>query len=149
MLETDVYGTIEELAAADRLSSSFISRILRLTLLAPEIVEAILEGRKPVEMTLAALISPLPGHMAGAGARIYLGTPPMSLLLLKRCHLARLCQQHPMDRLTSDHQPAILCRERYRAVQHLLVLHLDVLGDLADGHPLRMFPARQIIHAFA
>ena len=31
-----------------------------MTLLSPEIVEAILEGRQPVEMTLAALMRPLP-----------------------------------------------------------------------------------------
>ena len=41
LLETGVYGTIEELAAAERINSPFVGRILRLTLLAPEIVEAI------------------------------------------------------------------------------------------------------------
>jgi hypothetical protein len=37
-----------------------VSRILRLTLLAPEIVKAILDGRQPTEMTLAALMGPFP-----------------------------------------------------------------------------------------
>jgi hypothetical protein len=60
LLETGVYGTIEEIAAAEKINSSYISRVLRLTLLAPEIVEAILEGRQPVEMTLAAMMRPLP-----------------------------------------------------------------------------------------
>ena len=32
--------------------------MLRLTLLAPEIVEAVLDGRQPAEMTLAALMGP-------------------------------------------------------------------------------------------
>jgi hypothetical protein len=73
--------------------------------------------------------------------------PPVSLLLPKCCHLARLRQQHAMNWLTSDHGPATLCRERYRAVQHLRVCYPDMLGDLADGHPLRVFAARQIIHA--
>jgi hypothetical protein len=34
--------------------------VLRLTLLAPDIVEAILDGRQPAEMTLAALMTPFP-----------------------------------------------------------------------------------------
>jgi hypothetical protein len=58
MLETGAYGTIEELAAAEKINSSYISRVLRLTLLAPEIVETILDGRQPVELTLAVLMQP-------------------------------------------------------------------------------------------
>ena len=38
--------------------STYVSRLLRMTLLAPEIVEAILDGRQPTEMTLAALMVP-------------------------------------------------------------------------------------------
>ena len=36
--------------------SSYVGRVLRLTLLAPDVVEAILGGRQPAEMTLAALM---------------------------------------------------------------------------------------------
>ena len=53
-------AAILELAAAERINSSYVNRILRLTLLAPDIVEAILEGPQPVEMTLVALMRPLP-----------------------------------------------------------------------------------------
>jgi len=59
LLESGVYGTIEELAAAEKINSSYVSRILRLTLLAPVIVEAILDGRQPEKMTLAVLVEPL------------------------------------------------------------------------------------------
>jgi hypothetical protein len=45
MLESGAYGTIAELAAAEKINSSYVSRLLRLTLLAPEIVEMILDGR--------------------------------------------------------------------------------------------------------
>ena len=45
MLETGDYATVGELAAAERVNSSYMSRVLRLTLLAPDIVEAILDGR--------------------------------------------------------------------------------------------------------
>ena len=43
-VETGVYGTVEVFAAAEQINSSYVSRVMRLTLLAPEIVEAILDG---------------------------------------------------------------------------------------------------------
>ena len=60
MLETGRYGTIDELAAAERINSSYVSRLLRLTLLAPDVVEAILDGRQPDGMTLPGLMEPFP-----------------------------------------------------------------------------------------
>ena len=45
MLEGGEYGTLAEMADAERISRSYVSRILRLTLLAPDIVERILDGR--------------------------------------------------------------------------------------------------------
>ena len=59
LLETGVYGTIEDIAAAEKINSSYVGRVLRLTLLAPNIVEAILDGRQPAEMTLAGLMGPI------------------------------------------------------------------------------------------
>jgi hypothetical protein len=47
MLEEGRYASIRELAAAEKIDVSHIARLLRLTLLAPEIVEAILDGREP------------------------------------------------------------------------------------------------------
>jgi hypothetical protein len=60
MLDTGVHGTIEDLAAAKRLPPSYVSSILRLTLLAPEIVEAILDGRQPVELQLDDMLVGFP-----------------------------------------------------------------------------------------
>ena len=60
LLETGVYGTIEEIATAEKINSSYVSRVLRMTLLAPSVVEAILDGRQPAEMTLAVLMRPFP-----------------------------------------------------------------------------------------
>ena len=60
MLETGRYGTIDELAKAEKINSSSVSRLLRLTLLAPGIVEAILDGRQPEGMTLPGLMEPFP-----------------------------------------------------------------------------------------
>ena len=55
LLETGEYATIEEIAKAEKINTSYISRILRLTLLSPEIVEMILDGRQPTAMTLKSL----------------------------------------------------------------------------------------------
>nr|WP_246522812.1 hypothetical protein [Neoroseomonas eburnea] len=56
MLESGRFGTINELAAAEKINSSYVSRVLRLTLLAPDLVEAILDGRQPQGMTLPRLV---------------------------------------------------------------------------------------------
>jgi hypothetical protein len=60
LLETGDYATIEELAAGEKINSSYVSRVLRMTLLAPNIVENILAGRQPNELTLAVLMRSLP-----------------------------------------------------------------------------------------
>jgi hypothetical protein len=58
MLENGEYGTLAELADAERISRSYVCRVLRLTLLAPEIVERILDGRHTAG--LAQLLKPFP-----------------------------------------------------------------------------------------
>jgi hypothetical protein len=60
MLDTGVHATIEDLARAKGVAPSYVSRVLRLTLLAPEIVEAILDGRQPVELQLDDLLEGFP-----------------------------------------------------------------------------------------
>jgi hypothetical protein len=58
LLETGAFATVEEIAHAEKINASYVGRILRLTLLAPEIVDAILNGRQPRNMTLAVLMRP-------------------------------------------------------------------------------------------
>ena len=50
------------MAAAEKINSSYVSRLLRLTLLAPDIVEAILDGRQPENVTLPGLMQPFPAE---------------------------------------------------------------------------------------
>ncbi len=50
------------LGRAEEINHSYVSRILRLTLLAPDIVEAILDGRQPPALTLARLMKPFPAE---------------------------------------------------------------------------------------
>jgi hypothetical protein len=60
MLQDGRYGSITELATAEKINESYLSRVLRLTLLAPDMVEAILDGRQPPEMTLPVLMEVFP-----------------------------------------------------------------------------------------
>ena len=41
---------------AEKINASYLCRVLRLTLLAPDLVEAILDGRQPEECTLPVLM---------------------------------------------------------------------------------------------
>ena len=58
MLESGAYSTIREIANAEKINESYVGRVLRLTLLAPDIVEAILSGRQAAHVTLAVLVKP-------------------------------------------------------------------------------------------
>ena len=49
MLREGDYQTLEEIADAENINPSDVSRVLRMTLLSPEIVEAIVAGRQPLE----------------------------------------------------------------------------------------------------
>ena len=62
MLESGNYSSLTELAAAEKINLSYMSRVLRLTLLAPEIIETILDGRQPETVTLPALMKPFPAE---------------------------------------------------------------------------------------
>ena len=48
--------SVRELARQENLNSSYVSRIIRLAFLAPEIVTAILKGRQPIELTAEKLV---------------------------------------------------------------------------------------------
>ena len=60
ILESGEYSCSAELAKAEKVNDSYLSRILRLTLIAPDIIEAILSGRQPGTLQLDDLLKPLP-----------------------------------------------------------------------------------------
>lgn len=62
MLESGEFATIAELAEREGIAPSCMTRVLRLTLLAPDIVAAILDGRQGPEVTLARLMEPIPAE---------------------------------------------------------------------------------------
>ncbi|WP_368416405.1 hypothetical protein [Falsiroseomonas sp.] len=61
MLEDGHYASVRELAAKEGVDRAYVGRVLNLTLLAPDVVEAILDGRAPEDMTATSLpIAPVP-----------------------------------------------------------------------------------------
>ena len=70
MLENGTHATIAEIAAAEKINESYVGCVLRLTLLAPDLVEAILGGRQPADLQLATLMKPLPVDWSGQRNRL-------------------------------------------------------------------------------
>ena len=60
MLESGDYATVRDLAKAEAINESYLGRVLRLTLLAPEIIETILQGRQPATLELDDLLQQFP-----------------------------------------------------------------------------------------
>ena len=60
MLESGEVATIAELAEREGIAPSYMTRVLRLTLLAPGIVEAILDGKQGPQVTLVRVLEPFP-----------------------------------------------------------------------------------------
>lgn len=59
MLEASDYGSMTELAKAEKINLSYLCRVLRLTLLAPDIVEALLDGKHIGQLQLTDLLGPI------------------------------------------------------------------------------------------
>jgi hypothetical protein len=64
MLDKGVYTSVSEIGHAENISKSYVSRILRLALLAPDIVDRILAGSTNQGMMLEQLERPLPASWA-------------------------------------------------------------------------------------
>jgi hypothetical protein len=60
MLESGDYATVRDLAKAEAINESYLGRVLRLTLLSPTLIEAILEGRQPANLELDDLLQQFP-----------------------------------------------------------------------------------------
>ena len=58
MLESGEFATIAELAEREGIAPSYMTRLLRLTLLAPDIVEAILDSTQGPDVTLSRVLEP-------------------------------------------------------------------------------------------
>lgn len=62
LLADGAYATIEDLAAAEKINASYVSRVTRVAFLAPGIIEAILEGKQAAHLTMKDLLAPFPAE---------------------------------------------------------------------------------------
>ena len=76
MLDSGEFTTIAELAERENIAPSYLTRVLRLTLLAPDIVKAILDGRHAVETTLESLRDEIPLEWELQGRTLGLAVDP-------------------------------------------------------------------------
>lgn len=60
MLDSGEFATIADLAEHEGIAPSYMTRVMRLTLLAPVVVEAILDGRQGVGVTLVGVLKEVP-----------------------------------------------------------------------------------------
>ncbi|MDR5655084.1 hypothetical protein [Ruixingdingia sedimenti] len=60
MLESGEFASISELAAREGIAFTYMARLMRLSLLSPELVDAVMDGRQPAHITLANLMDPFP-----------------------------------------------------------------------------------------
>jgi hypothetical protein len=70
MLDEKVHSSVSDIGEAEGISKSYVSRILRMALLAPEIVEAILAGQTDQTLMLERLERPLPASWEEQRARL-------------------------------------------------------------------------------
>lgn len=60
MLESGEFSSISELAEKEGIAFTYMARLMRLSLLSPDIVGAVMEGRQPAGISLANLVDPFP-----------------------------------------------------------------------------------------
>jgi hypothetical protein len=60
MLESGEFSSISELAEKEGIAFTYMARLMRLSLLSPAIVDAIMHGRQPANITLADLMGSFP-----------------------------------------------------------------------------------------
>jgi hypothetical protein len=73
LLENGNYGCLDESAKVERIGPSFVSRVIRLALLTPDLAEAILAGKQPAHLSLKDLMQPFPVEWSGQRVKFAIG----------------------------------------------------------------------------
>ena len=76
MLESGEFSSMSELAEKEGIAFTYMARLMRLSLLSPDIVDAIMAGRQPAGITLAKLTDPFPPSWKEQHALWSAGLPP-------------------------------------------------------------------------
>jgi len=76
ILDQGRHASLTELAAAEKVDRSFLGKLLSLTLLAPDLVEAILEGS--CDASLPTLLRPFPASWHEQASTLAAGSSPAS-----------------------------------------------------------------------
>ena len=97
MLREGDYHTLEEIAEAENINPSYVSQLLRMMLLAPEIVEAILAGRQPPGLTMARAMQPFLVEWR-CPSFLSLSLPPCEACNTARPSLLREGTTHPTSK---------------------------------------------------
>jgi hypothetical protein len=71
LLDDGRYTSISEMAEGEKIERGYLGTLLRLTLLAPDIIEALLDGRQPTELALPALLKPFPADWARQRVQLF------------------------------------------------------------------------------
>ena len=76
LLDMGRYASVSEIAAVEKIDRGYVGSILRLTLIAPDIVQTILDGRQPEHLSLPVLLKPFP--LEWSRQRVIFGRPEVS-----------------------------------------------------------------------
>lgn len=76
LLDEGRYTSISEMAAAERIERGYLGSLLRLTLLAPDLVEAVVDGRQPGSLDLPRLLAPFPMGWSAQLSALAAGAAP-------------------------------------------------------------------------
>jgi hypothetical protein len=106
-------------AEAEGVTRSFVNRLLRLTLLAPDIVEAILDGRQPKGLQLEQLIQMMPSAWEEQRSALLRGATDPGCL-----RRGGMQSKHWLAKL------GVRERARLGSVMHLMRLRPSMRGDI-------------------
>ncbi len=123
MLDEGRHASISEMAEGERIERGYLGTLLRLTLLAPDIVEAILDGRQPAGLELPRFLDAVQTDWSGQRQALLGATSPIDACASSHRPMdATACAARRWPAVPSDRAPSeeaspfrVLARPGYRA----------------------------------